>query len=175
MGLIYFLSCGRALPCTVNIHIFSNSLNITLGSAFVPLVPISATAPPDTIVLCEGNNVNITIHPNDTVNVQWQINSSGTWVDLTNNATYGGVNDQGALFEYDLTSGIYTVKHSFDINTTGKNPWSGKLVEYPNGTLWGMTIVGGADDGGVIFKYNIMSGSVEVKYEFDGGRGCSIG
>jgi uncharacterized repeat protein (TIGR03803 family) len=83
--------------------------------------------------------------------------------------TYGGAYDQGSIFQYDITTSIYTVKHSFLASSTGKNPWAGKLVEYPDGKLWGATIVGGTWDFGVIYNYILSSGSVTKIYNFTGG------
>jgi uncharacterized repeat protein (TIGR03803 family) len=83
--------------------------------------------------------------------------------------TYGGINDQGTIFEYDILSSTYAVKHSFSALITGKNPWSGKLVEYPAGKLWGMTIVGGTSDFGAIYNYLLSSGAVTKVYNFSGG------
>jgi uncharacterized repeat protein (TIGR03803 family) len=88
---------------------------------------------------------------------------------LYGTTTYGGINDQGTIFEYDILSATYTVKHSFSAAVTGKNPWSGKLVEYPAGKLWGMTIVGGTNDFGVIYNYILSSGAVTKIHNFSGG------
>lgn len=83
--------------------------------------------------------------------------------------TYGGTNDQGTIFQYNISNSTYTVKHSFSATTTGKNPWSGKLIEFPEGKLWGTTIVGGTSGFGAIYSYVLTSGSVTKVYNFPGG------
>lgn len=88
---------------------------------------------------------------------------------LYGTTTYGGINDQGTIFEYDISASAYSVKHSFSALITGKNPWSGKLTEYPAGKLWGTTIVGGTSDFGVIYNYILTSGSVTKVHSFGGG------
>ena len=88
---------------------------------------------------------------------------------LYGTTTYGGINDQGTIFEYNISTSTYSVKHSFSALLTGKNPWSGKLIEFPNGKLWGMTIVGGTGDFGVIYNYILSSGSVTKVHSFSGG------
>ncbi len=83
---------------------------------------------------------------------------------------YGGANDNGALFEYDIENNSCSVKHSFLSSSTGKNPWSGKLVEGPEGKLWGTTMEGGTKGKGVIFRYNFNTGNLVVKHHFKGGK-----
>ncbi|HZY82717.1 MAG TPA: choice-of-anchor tandem repeat GloVer-containing protein [Cyclobacteriaceae bacterium] len=72
----------------------------------------------------------------------------------------GGENGEGTLFEFDLTSNTYTVKHSFTAST-GSKPYS-TLVEI-DGKLWGMASGGGSSVFGVLFSYDLASGTYEVK------------
>jgi gliding motility-associated-like protein len=69
------------------------STSLNLGLPFIPLVPVTANSPIDTLILCQGANISIDIQPSDTVNIQWQVNSSGSWIDLVNNIPYSGVQD----------------------------------------------------------------------------------
>jgi uncharacterized repeat protein (TIGR03803 family) len=62
----------------------------------------------------------------------------------------GGVNNHGTIFKMTAT-GTLTVLHNFDYSTTGYTPY-GSLVQSSDGNFYGMTISGGANRGGTIFK-----------------------
>jgi uncharacterized repeat protein (TIGR03803 family) len=79
--------------------------------------------------------------------------------------TYGGTNNTGALFEYDYINNIYTKKKNF-ITVTGKFP-RGKLIEAPNGKLYGMASYGGTNNLGLIFEYTISSNTLTPRYSFN--------
>jgi uncharacterized repeat protein (TIGR03803 family) len=73
----------------------------------------------------------------------------------------GGANGEGVLFEYDLATSTYTVKVNFS-NTIGRNP-NGNLTEVSNGKLYGITPVGGTNNGGTIFEYDYITDTYTQK------------
>jgi uncharacterized repeat protein (TIGR03803 family) len=93
--------------------------------------------------------------------------SNGKLYGLTNS---GGINDKGVLFEYDETNNVFTKKLDFDSISTGSYP-GGSLILASNGKLYGMTIGGGVNYGGVIFEYDLSTNSYSKKVDFDGQNG----
>jgi uncharacterized repeat protein (TIGR03803 family) len=79
---------------------------------------------------------------------------------------YGGANNNGVLFEFDPTTGALTVKFDFDGSSNGSLP-RGSLMQASNGYLYGMTYAGGANDQGVIFKYDLDAGVLTKTFDFD--------
>ena len=65
---------------------------------------------------------------------------------------YGGTNGYGVLFEYDFATSTYTKKLDFGA-LYGENP-PGSLIEISDGMLYGMTVSGGVEDKGILFKYD---------------------
>ena len=94
--------------------------------------------------------------------------SNGKLYGTTNN---GGANFQGTVFEYDITSGVFTLVHSFQEASTGKNPYN-TLVESSDGHLYGMTC-GDTDPGhkGTFFRVNISTNTVTKVFDFNGTNG----
>ena len=86
---------------------------------------------------------------------------------LTSN---GGLHDCGVLFEYDPSTNTYTKKIDFDGTTTGKSP-KGNLILMPSGNFYGLTYSGGANDLGVLFRYNPSNDNFTVVYDFNGTDG----
>lgn len=70
----------------------------------------------------------------------------------------------GAIFEYDLATGAYEVKHTFGQTDDGKQPY-GSLTLF-NGKLYGLTSAGGTSGRGTIFEFNPADNSYAVKYSF---------
>lgn len=75
----------------------------------------------------------------------------------------GGANNLGVIFEYDRTTEVYTLKHSFATGA-GTNPVS-NLVEV-NAKLYGITPTGGTNNFGIIFEFDIATGTFTKKFEF---------
>ena len=94
--------------------------------------------------------------------------SNGKLYGLT---AYGGVNNDGVLFEYDPATDIYTKKYDFD-GTNGKYP-KGSLLQADNGKLYGMTLNGGTNDNGVLFEYDLSTNTYTKKYDFDSTNGSN--
>ena len=89
-------------------------------------------------------------------------------------ATYGGWNGYGVLFEYDPAGsggGNYTVKFDFGY-LDGVYP-HGSLIE-SGGKFYGMTYVGGNNDGGTLFEFDPAGsggGTFTVKHHFEPNNG----
>ncbi len=79
----------------------------------------------------------------------------------------GGTNFVGVLFEYNLTTNVYTKKMDFNSASSGSTP-SGSLVEAPNGKLYGMTAIGGTNGLGVLFEYDYTTSTYTKKFDFNG-------
>lgn len=72
---------------------------------------------------------------------------------LYGTTSQGGADGSGVLFEYDFSTESFIKLYDF-VSSTGKLP-SGALVQASNGKLYGMCPGGGANDGGVIFEYDL--------------------
>jgi uncharacterized repeat protein (TIGR03803 family) len=90
-----------------------------------------------------------------------------------------GLYSQGSLFEYDIESNsIKTVFHfgtsdnSDTFFAVGRFP-VGNLCLASDGMIYGLTNGGGMQGKGVLFQYNINTGSVETRGFFDGTNGAS--
>lgn len=64
---------------------------------------------------------------------------------------FGGIYDEGALFQMDETGGTPTLLHSFGDGADGSEPY-GSLVMGLDGLFYGTTRKGGAHDDGTIFR-----------------------
>ena len=82
----------------------------------------------------------------------------------------GGANGDGAIWSYDLTSGAFTVLHSFD-GTDGSNVEGNLLVK--NGTLYGTAVLGGSSSDGTLFSLNLTTNAVTVLHNFSGADGIN--
>lgn len=88
-------------------------------------------------------------------------------------ARYGGVNGNGVLFEFDLTTNTYSKKIDFGGAAFGSEP-SGSLALSPNGKLYGGTNYGGANGRGVIFEYDPTNNTFTKKLDLNSTSGAHI-
>ena len=79
-------------------------------------------------------------------------------------AFQGGSFGGGTLYEYDLLSNVFSVRHHFD-NASGNAP-EGRLVEY-GGFLYGMTSYGGNSSAGVLFVFDLLSNTYLPLHHLD--------
>ncbi len=77
----------------------------------------------------------------------------------------GGTNNLGYIFQCDTATGAFSVLYNFD-SINGYNPF-GNLVETNGGIIYGTTHDGGAYDKGVIFSFDINTGTYSKKFDFD--------
>ncbi len=85
-------------------------------------------------------------------------------------ATNGGMNGFGTLFEFNLSTNIFTKKLDFDLVNTGGHPY-GSLIQNSNGNLCGMTSVGGVNSLGVLFEFDLNTDICNKKVDFNGANG----
>ena len=85
--------------------------------------------------------------------------------------TNGGANGYGVLFEYDIANNVFIKKVDFN-GTNGTSP-RGVLIQASNGKLYGLTRIGGANNHGVLFEYNIINNTLTKKVDFNGTTGIS--
>lgn len=78
----------------------------------------------------------------------------------------GGASDKGVLFEYDPATSTYTKK--VDFNGAGNGGYvRGGLTIGSNNKLYGITVLGGASDKGVLFEYDFVTGVLTKKIDFN--------
>ena len=90
------------------------------------------------------------------------IASDGKLYGMTTN---GGNNDEGVVFEFNLSDGMLTVLKHFDRPTDGSFP-QGSLTA-SGGKLYGMTLSGGIYDNGVLFELNPVGDVYTVLKNFE--------
>jgi uncharacterized repeat protein (TIGR03803 family) len=103
-------------------------------------------------------------------------NPNGSLLKVSNGKLYGltksgGNFDKGVLFEYDLATQIVQKLYDFT-GTDGEAPL-GSLIQSSDGKLYGMTSLGGTDAKGVIFRYDILTGTYEKLKDFNATDGSS--
>jgi uncharacterized repeat protein (TIGR03803 family) len=82
-------------------------------------------------------------------------------------ATYGGIYNQGVIFEYDMSTNVYSKKIDFDSASNGALPYGG-LVLNKDGKVYGMTTFGGIRNLGILFEYIIETNTLSKIVDFDG-------
>lgn len=83
---------------------------------------------------------------------------AGELVEAATGKLYGvtrfrGLNDDGTIYEYDLSTHSITVLFDFSSASTGAHPFN-SLTHASNGLLYGMTYDGGPTNGGAMFAYD---------------------
>lgn len=97
-------------------------------------------------------------------------NPSGTML-LANNGLlygttkYGGLNDRGVLFSFDMATNTFTKLHDFDV-ATGYYP-NGELIQATDGKLYGMCYQGGLNTVGVIYDFDIVTSTYQDRFDFE--------
>jgi uncharacterized repeat protein (TIGR03803 family) len=81
--------------------------------------------------------------------------------------TYGGIYNQGVIFEYDISTNMYSKKIDLDSTSNGALPYGG-LVLTKDGKMYGMTTLGGTRNFGILFEYSLETDSFIKKVDFDG-------
>jgi uncharacterized repeat protein (TIGR03803 family) len=81
---------------------------------------------------------------------------------------YGGMMNQGVVFEYNLSNKQFTKLHDFGNYPGGRYPY-GSLIEGSNGKLYGMTKEGGGSGTGIIFEIDLAGPSLTILYSFGTG------
>jgi uncharacterized repeat protein (TIGR03803 family) len=81
-----------------------------------------------------------------------------------------GLYNYGSIFSFDLSTSLYTDVHDFD-SLHGKTPYA-SLIQATNGLLYGMTQMGGVHNYGVIFNFDINTGTYSDLLDFNGTNGA---
>ncbi len=82
---------------------------------------------------------------------------------------FGGINNNGVIFEWDPLTNIFVKKFDFESTLSGEKP-QGSLTLF-NSKFYGMTNKGGANDVGVIFEWDPVTNILIKKYDFTGSNG----
>ncbi|HXP52514.1 MAG TPA: choice-of-anchor tandem repeat GloVer-containing protein, partial [Bacteroidia bacterium] len=77
----------------------------------------------------------------------------------------GGTHNKGVVFSFNPATNKEAVLVEFN-GQNGEYPY-GNLIQASNGLLYGMTTQGGTYNNGVIFSYNLSTGSDSVIFNFD--------
>lgn len=83
-------------------------------------------------------------------------------------SVFGGANDQGVIFEYDLSLETYTKKYDFS-NADGKFP-RGNLAVY-GGKFYGSATQGGSTNEGVLFEWDPLTNVYTKKLDLSNSLG----
>jgi len=84
-------------------------------------------------------------------------------------SAFGGVNNQGVIFSFNLATGRDSILFSFN-GTDGALP-TGSLVEASDGMFYGLTLQGGTRNLGVLFRFNPNTGADTVLLNFNDTNG----
>ena len=77
----------------------------------------------------------------------------------------GGTDGAGVIFQTNPDGTGFTVKKNFSMEYSGAMPQYTQLTE-ANGKLYGMTLLGGATNEGVIFEFDPSNGRYTRKVDF---------
>ena len=84
----------------------------------------------------------------------------------------GGANGQGAITK--LVTGTNTLSAVFTFEYPGgRYPYFSRMIQAPDGKLYGMTNQGGSNGLGVIFSLDTSTNSYATKKHFDGSSGAN--
>jgi uncharacterized repeat protein (TIGR03803 family) len=117
------------------------------------------------------------------VKLNFNVGQEGNWplgslVQASNGRLYGttylgGFNKTGTLFEYNISSSVFTKKLDLSMEQGG-HPASA-LTLAQNGKLYGVTRFGGDSNSGVIFEYDPSTNIYVKKQSFASAQGTPIG
>ena len=78
----------------------------------------------------------------------------------------GGAYNKGTLFQFNPVNNVLTKLYDFQGAPDGDNP-SGPVIRCSNGLLYGTTLTGGSQNGGILFSFDSTSGTITKIHEFD--------
>jgi uncharacterized repeat protein (TIGR03803 family) len=94
--------------------------------------------------------------------------SNGLYYGVTE---FGGTEGVGILFSYNPNTGSYNVLKNFSSTTTTSTAVGGRpvrgVVLAPNGRLYGTCTIGGLNNVGTMWEYNIGTSTFTKKFDFD--------
>ena len=77
----------------------------------------------------------------------------------------GGANNIGVIFQFDIATSVYTKKLNFNGSDNGSKP-SGSFALGSDGKFYATTSEGGSNGNGVLFQYDIATGTYVKKSDF---------
>ncbi len=83
----------------------------------------------------------------------------------------GGTNNKGVLFSFNIATNAQTILVNFS-GTNGADP-RGSLMQASDGKLYGTTRIGGLNNKGLIFSYDIITNTFTDIHDFNGTDGAS--
>jgi uncharacterized repeat protein (TIGR03803 family) len=95
----------------------------------------------------------------------------GELTQLSDGKLYGtcernGPDSGGVIYSFDPVTHAYEILFPFGTNT-GYAPWHCKLIQAPDGNLYGCTAYGGSASGGVLFRFNPVSKAYDMLHDFN--------
>ncbi|MDW3196523.1 MAG: Ig-like domain-containing protein [Cytophagales bacterium] len=100
---------------------------------------------------------------------------SGSMILASDGKLYGYTSGIGEIYAFDLEAEMYEVIHAFNITDGKVGVTATKMIEVTSNVLYGVTVLGGVENGGLIFRYDINEAKYEIVYEFDGQHGSKPG
>lgn len=88
---------------------------------------------------------------------------------LYGTTSYGGANNHGVLFSFDISNNTYTKLFDF-VQSTGESPTS-PLMQASSGLLYGTTMAGGANYQGVLYSFDISNNTYTCLHSFFASEG----
>ncbi|HIP36192.1 MAG TPA: T9SS type A sorting domain-containing protein [Crocinitomix sp.] len=80
--------------------------------------------------------------------------------------TFGGALNYGVIYSYDLNTNIYSSLVDFDNTILGSGP-HGRLLEAPNGKMYGLSGHGGANGFGTLFEFDPVTNICITRIDLD--------
>ncbi len=82
----------------------------------------------------------------------------------------GGANGDGVIFSFDPATSVYTKLYVFD-GVGGAHPKFGDVMQGTDGKIYGMTSMGGASNNGIVYSFDLSTGTFTDIHDFDGLQG----
>lgn len=80
--------------------------------------------------------------------------------------SYGGLNNDGTIFEFDPLTNIFVKKFDFNGTVSGKSPW-GTFAKGIDGKLFATAYSGGTANSGVLFEYDVVTNVYKKRIDFN--------
>ncbi len=85
--------------------------------------------------------------------------------------TYGGATGDGVIFKFVISTSTYIKLADLNSSINGERPY-GNLLKASNGLMYGLNILGGANNFGVLFEFNPTTNVLTKKLDFGGTIGA---
>jgi len=92
------------------------------------------------------------------------ISSNGNLIGLT---SYGGLTNDGTIFEFDINTSTFTKKLDFENRYNGNSAMGGSMVSYTNNLILGQLNAGGNFNNGTIIEFDVSNNTFTKKVDFN--------